>query len=114
MDVSAVSAKGFVRYFTLEKYAKQNLLNMSYEIKKSSEVISVSNDFDYYDIEQRNRLWKKFEARFYWETHYDVLSQLYDFDPATLLEHYVLYGKPNGLLGRPKDWSQIPYPYETA
>ena len=34
----------------LEKYAKQNLLNMSYEIKKSSEVISVSNDFDYYDI----------------------------------------------------------------
>ena len=23
-------------------------------------------DFDYYDIEQRNRLWKKFERRFYW------------------------------------------------
>lgn len=23
-------------------------------------------DFDYYDVEQRNRLWKKFEARFYW------------------------------------------------
>ncbi len=35
---------------TIEKYAKQNLLNVSYEIKKSSEVISVSNEFAYYDI----------------------------------------------------------------
>ena len=35
---------------TLEKYAKQNSLDMSYEIKKSSEITSVSNDFTYCDI----------------------------------------------------------------
>lgn len=42
----------------------------------------------------------EFEARYYWETHYETLSQLYSYDKQTLLEHYVLYGKPFGLQAR--------------
>lgn len=42
----------------------------------------------------------EFDARYYWETNYDTLSQLYDFDSQVLLEHYILYGKPFGLKGR--------------
>ncbi len=47
---------------TLEKYAKQNLLNASYEIKKSSEIISVSDEFAYYDI------------------YFSVIGEYYDID----------------------------------
>ena len=35
---------------TLEKYAKQNSIDLNYEIKKSSEVSSISNDKIYCDI----------------------------------------------------------------
>ncbi|MGN1313915.1 MAG: CotH kinase family protein [Lachnospiraceae bacterium] len=50
----------------------------------------------------------EFEARFYWETYYDILSELYSYDRDVLLEHYVLYGKPYGHIGRRTDNSQIP------
>ena len=36
---------------TLEKYAKQNSLDMSYEIRISTEINSVSSDFKYCDID---------------------------------------------------------------
>ena len=42
----------------------------------------------------------EFDARYYWEKNYEILSELYTFDRQTLLEHYVLYGKPFGLTGR--------------
>ena len=42
----------------------------------------------------------EFDARYYWEKNYETLSELYTFDRQTLLEHYVLYGKPFGLTGR--------------
>ncbi len=50
----------------------------------------------------------EFEARFYWESNYEVLSEIYDYDPVILLEHYIQYGKPYGVPGRPDDVSQIP------
>ena len=51
---------------------------------------------------------EEFEARYYWEKNYEILSELYDYDRDVLLEHYVHYGKPYGMQGRPDDWSQIP------
>lgn len=42
----------------------------------------------------------EFEARYYWETNYEILSEIYTYDRQTLLEHYVLYGKPYGLKGK--------------
>ena len=81
----------------LDKYFEELYCNSVHGI--------IYNGIDYSD---------EFEARFYWETYYDVLSEIYDYDSAVLLEHYILYGKPNGLHGRPKDWSQIPYRFQTA
>lgn len=43
---------------------------------------------------------EEFEARYYWETNYETLSELYSYDRQILLEHYVLYGKPFGLIAR--------------
>lgn len=42
----------------------------------------------------------EFNARYYWEKNYETLSELYTYDKETLLEHYVLYGKPFGLMAR--------------
>lgn len=65
----------------------------------------VYNDIDYS---------QEFEPRYYWETNYEALSEIYDYDPVSLLEHYIQYGKPYGVQGRLADWSQIPYIYETG
>lgn len=51
---------------------------------------------------------EEFEARYYWEANYDVLSKIYDYDKEVLLEHYVYYGKPYGMQGRPSSWNEIP------
>lgn len=42
----------------------------------------------------------EFEARYYWETNYETLSEIYTYNRQDLLEHYALYGKPFGLKGR--------------
>lgn len=91
-------------------------------------------DFDWYDIEQRNRLWKKFERRFYWREigvlppsrwKWELLRKLDEIMPKykplykmleegqNILQHYGEYGKsrniysdfPQTMLGGNEDYA---------
>ena len=42
----------------------------------------------------------EFDARTYWTKNYETLSELYDYDRQVLLEHYVNYGRPAGLIAK--------------
>lgn len=75
-------------------------------------------DFDYYDKEQRDRLWKKFERRFYWreigitppgQWKWEVLRKLDEIMPKykpaydalkkgqNIFQHYGEYGKSRNI-----------------
>ena len=91
-------------------------------------------DFDYYDREQRNRLWMKFEKRFYWREigiippnrwKWELLRKLNEIMPKykpaydalangqNILQHYGEYGKsrnifsefPQTMLGNNEDYA---------
>lgn len=91
-------------------------------------------DFDYYDLEQRNRLWKKFERRFYYREigilppgrwKWELLRKLDEIMPKykplykmleegqNILQHYGEYGKsrnifsdfPQTMLGGNEDYA---------
>lgn len=91
-------------------------------------------DFDYFDEEQRNRLWSKFEKRFYWREigimppkrwQWEVIRKLNEIMPKykpayqalkdgqNILQHYGEYGKsrnvfsdfPQTLLGDNQDYA---------
>lgn len=91
-------------------------------------------DFDYYDLEQRNRLWMKFEKRFYFREigitppgiwRWELLRKLNEIMPKykpayealdngqNILQHYGEYGKsrniysefPQTMLGDNEDYA---------
>lgn len=43
---------------------------------------------------------EEFETRYYYEYNYEEVSENCNYDKEQLLEHYVLYGKPAGLIAR--------------
>lgn len=56
---------------------------------------------------------EEFDARYYWEENRNTLKELYSYDAGTLLEHYVLYGKPFGLKGT-YDGGEFPEVFEES
>ncbi len=45
----------------------------------------------------------EFDVRYYWTKNYEVLSELYPYNREILLEHYVWYGRPYGMIAKKPD-----------